>query len=348
MTPSEPETWAVIARFFSGADDPWLDDFIDDKNLRFVKVAPTKRDNSWHHGGGKQTSLGQWLGLLGQVWRALRLKPAGMVTCFPQLALVAALFRRLGLGHYRIVAYNFNIGALQGGIRQKLAQFAASKIDVFAVHSPQEIARYAAYLNLPMERFVFVPLQGGAQSIERQENTDEPFLLSMGSAHRDYPVLLAALTGLSIPTIIVTRKDIAAALPADPNVTYLSGLSERECLELLSRARLSVTPIKNMETASGQVTFINALQCGVPVIATRCPGTDGYIEHMKTGVLVTPFDADDLRQRIEELWQDSALRAALSEAGLAEAEQRFSDDAAAIRLHALLVGNAMREYASNL
>lgn len=337
------ETWAIVARFFSGIEDRWLDDFIEDENLRFVKVPPTERDRSWHHGGGRQTSLSQWLGLFGQVWRALRLKPAGMVTCFPQLALVAALLRKMGLGRYRIVAYNFNIGALPGGIRQRIARFAASTIDVFVVHSPQEIAAYATYLGLPMEKFVFIPLQGGAHDIERQEDTDTPFLLSMGSAHRDYPVLLSALDGLSIPTVIVTREDIAATLPVDPDVTCMSGLTERACLELLSRARLSVTPIANLETASGQVTFVNAMQCGVPVIATRCPGTDGYIEHMRTGVLVNPSDSADLRQRIEELWQDPALRASLSAAGLAEAEHRFSDGAAAKRLHSLLTGNRPTE-----
>jgi glycosyltransferase involved in cell wall biosynthesis len=192
-------------------------------------------------------------------------------------------------------------------------------------------------LRLPESRFEFFPLQRGQMPVVREEDISSPYLLAMGSAHRDYQTLISAVQKLGIQTLIVTRPDIAASLPKPANVKFLSDLSHLECLKLLARARLSVTPINNLSTASGQVTFVEAMRLGVPVVATRCPGTDGYIDHQKNGVLVEPFDEMDLTNNIDKMWYDSAFRTGIAKAGKITAAERFSDEAAAERLRKLLL-----------
>jgi glycosyltransferase involved in cell wall biosynthesis len=107
-------------------------------------------------------------------------------------------------------------------------------------------------------------------------------------------------------------------------------------MALLARARLSVTPVANQTTASGQITFVNAMRLGVPVIATRCPGTEGYVEDGRTGLLVPPGDAAALAGAIGRLWDDARARETLSGAARAEAEASFSDEAAAAWLGAMI------------
>ncbi len=328
--------WAVAAFFFVDERSPWLDNLIDDETLTFRKVPALRRSDSWHRKRTAWESLKVWAGHLGQAARALAHRPDGVVTAFPQLAMCAGLLKRLGPARPHIVAYNFNLGSLSPGRRQKVARFIAPAIDAFVVHSPSEIGPYAAYLGVPESRFHFVPLQRGAPGIARDEDTERPFLLAMGSAHRDYETLIEAVDALAIPTIIVTRPDAAAALPKSPHVTLKSDLSYEECLDLLARARVSVTPISNLETASGQITFINAMHMGVPVIATRCLGTEGYIEDGKTGLLVPPFDAGALQDAIAGLWHDGARRTEIAARGREEADRRFTDAAAAAALHAII------------
>ena len=160
----------------------------------------------------------------------------------------------------------------------------------------------------------------------------------MGSAHRDYRTLIDALEELRPPTIIVTRRDEIAALPQRDWITYLHSQTRAACLELLAGARLSVTPVSNTTTASGQITFINAMQMGVPVIATDSPGTAGYLENGHTGRLVRPGDASDLRDAIETLWNDEAARSELAARAKGFAESNLSDAAAALRLSQILKG----------
>lgn len=331
-----PQDWAVVADFFESDEARWLDDFITDDTLRFTKIMAAARLVDWHLGKTRVTGYRRWITYFQQARRAFAQDPDGVITCFPQLAMCAGLIKRLRRARTPIIAYHYNLGAFQSGLRQRLARFAARGIDRFVVHSPLEVESYAAYLGQPQERFAFIPLQRGDVALTREEERQEPYLLSMGSAHRDYPTLIKAVDALKIRTLIVTRADDVARLPQSPFVTYKSDLTRLECRQLLAKARMSVTPISNLVTASGQITFVDALRLGVPTIVTRCPGTAGYIDHMRTGVLVEPFDVAEMQEQVERMWNDTEWRADLSAAALAEADARFTDDAVARQLHQLI------------
>lgn len=327
--------WNIVANFFSSADDKWLDDFISDDQLTFSKI-PSLRRHNWHQLGNR-TGVAQWSQHFAHAWAAMHKEAYGLITCFPQLAICASALKLIGISQPKILAHNFNLGNISNKRKGRVTGRLLQGIDRFIVHSPIEISRYSKWLNLPEERFIFLPLQRGNIDIERIEEIREPFILSMGSAHRDYQNLIRAVEPLNIRTVIVTKSSIINNLPTLKNGEYWSDLSERECLELLARARLSVTPISNIETASGQITFINAMHLGVPVLATRCPGTEGYLSHRENGVLLEPNDPDDIRSKIELLWNDDDLRSQTGKAGRKFAEQYLSDSAAAEKLRQILV-----------
>ena len=331
------QRWCVVADYFSSENDRWLDDFIEDPMLNFSKVLPRRREGNWHLEKGRTTSLSRWFSHFSHTRYALSFKPDGFITAFPQLAMLLGLLMRLQLRKVPIIAYHFNLGRLPGGLRQTITRMAAKHITYFIVHSPAEVASYAAYLGVPETRVIFAPLQRGNTDVERDEDIEAPFILSMGSAHRDYPTLIKAVDALRLPTVIVTRPADIENFPSSDYVRYKTHLSQKECRELLARCKLSVTPVSNMETASGQITFVNSLRLGVPTIATRCPGTDGYIEHMKTGILTNPFDIEDLKLAIKSLWDDPEICRTLTVAAVADAQNRFTDVAAAFRLHQLIL-----------
>lgn len=328
--------WTVVAAFFGQSNSRWLDDFIDDPSITFRKQPPVKRMENWHFSKASKTPVGAWFRHFKQARAAFADRPDGLVTCFPQLSMAAAAIKAFGRHKPRIIAYNYNLGGFPKGIKQWVSRSFARQIDIFVVHSPSEVRPYAEYLGVEEDRVRFVPLQRGQISEPRREDVDAPFVLSMGSAHRDYPSLIKAVDKIGVPTTIVTRPSDIDALPKSEYVTFLSRLSEAECMALLARARLSVTPVSNLTTASGQITFINAMQMGVPVIATSCPGTEGYITHDKTGRLVPPFDVDTLASEIKTLWDDEEMRQTLAIAATAESLNRFSDQAAANTLSGMI------------
>ena len=336
MSKKRKELWVILAHFLTGNGDRWLDDFISDPQIEFEKITPPNISKSWHVRKSKLTSQREWIGHLHHTLRAVSKNPTGIVACFPQLAMCAALIKKLTRRKFNIIAYNFNLGALHSGKRQAAARFVAGQIDFFIVHSPAEVKRYASYLAVPEEKVKFIPLQRGVFSFDRNEEFNDPYLISMGSAGRDYQTLVSAVNDLGIKTIIISRPDMIKDLKPGPNVYFKSSLSYDECMKLLSGARISVTPISNQETASGQITFLNAMQMGVPIIATRCPGTEGYIEDGKNGLLVAPANVEDMKKNILSLWEDEKRRQDISSWQKEKFFNSFSDEAAAKSLENII------------
>ncbi len=70
----------------------------------------------------------------------------------------------------------------------------------------------------------------------------------------------------------------------------------------------------------GQV-ILEAMASGLPVVAADQGGSAALVRHGETGFLVPPHDAEAFRQRTCQLLTDSALRARMSAAARAYAEQ---------------------------
>jgi hypothetical protein len=338
--------WYFAAPFIHSASDRWLGNFVpnEGKSLRFFSV-PAMYE---HDRSRRVTGLTAWMDYLhhGSVaWReASRTHAAaGIVTCFPQLALTVALRKRLSASHLPLVAWTFNLGTLYTGIRQRLARATLTAVDRFIVHSRAEISACSMWLDLPATKFEFVPLQRAIRSVVLAEEQKSPFVLSMGSAHRDYRLLLSVLSELGYPAVVVAGPHAVAGLTIPPNVDIRSGLSIEQCYELVQRARLNVIPVANQHTASGQVTLLDAMMYGRPVVITECPASVDYVINRHDALLVRHGDHDDMKSALRCLWEDASMREAIGRAARNTAIDRFSDAAIGRAM-----GNVLRAVAQDL
>lgn len=71
--------------------------------------------------------------------------------------------------------------------------------------------------------------------------------------------------------------------------------------------------------------LMQAMACGLAVVATPVGSIDEIVADGETGVMVPPRDAPRLREAIERLLDDPAVREALGARALAAAHARFSD-----------------------
>ncbi len=75
---------------------------------------------------------------------------------------------------------------------------------------------------------------------------------------------------------------------------------------------------------SGQTVLLDAMACGLPVIATRKAYLEDYVEEGKEAVVVPPYDAHALAERITRLQQEPELRLSLGKAARKKAEESLS------------------------
>ncbi len=69
------------------------------------------------------------------------------------------------------------------------------------------------------------------------------------------------------------------------------------------------------------LAILEAMACGVPVIATRCGGPENIIEHEKNGLLVPPADPWQLALALHRIYSDPILALHL----VAEARTTYID-----------------------
>ncbi|TGE00528.1 glycosyltransferase [Methylobacterium nonmethylotrophicum] len=330
--------WILAAPFARNDEGDWITRHVGGR-ARFV-TAPAPYD---HDRSRAATGLRQWFDYLRhawQAWRLVRAAPrgeAGLLTNFPQLAATAAILKLLsGRRDVPLVAWCFNLGRTPGGWKGRLARLALRQVDVFVVHSRREIALYATWLDLPAERFVFVPLSIRDERRETREDAAAPFVLAMGSANRDYRTLAAAAALLGLPTVIVAGHHVTAGLALPPTVTVRHDLTTAECHDLCGRARVTVVPLRDVTFTSGQVTVLEAMMLGKPVVATRAAGTEDYVVEGVNGLLVPPEDPAALAAAIASLWDDPAARARLGAGARRTVEESATFRAVAPAMAAVL------------
>ena len=76
------------------------------------------------------------------------------------------------------------------------------------------------------------------------------------------------------------------------------------------------------------VVILEAMACGVPVVATRCGGPDGIITDGKDGFLVPLDDATVMANRLALLCTDAAMNKQMGRAARDTIEARYTDDVA--------------------
>jgi glycosyltransferase involved in cell wall biosynthesis len=71
--------------------------------------------------------------------------------------------------------------------------------------------------------------------------------------------------------------------------------------------------------SQGHVRLCDAVDAGVPVVASRTRSLEGYVEDGRTAVLVDPGDAGALRLAVDGLLSDPAGRERLAQAAFERA-----------------------------
>ena len=149
------------------------------------------------------------------------------------------------------------------------------------------------------------------------------------------PELTLTVVGDGPDRTVLERK--AADRGLADHVRFVGSKSQAEVAELLTTAELFVLP----SYAEGvPVVVMEALGCGVPVVASFVGGMAELVEDGVNGFLVAPSDPQALGRRIAQLLDDGELRASMGAAGRDKVLADFDSSHEAGRLATLLTNNA--------
>ena len=270
--------------------------------------------------------------------RALRVllfgrRSAAVVCNFESSALVLLLLRRLLRFRAKVVV--IDVGGLGWRLRRLIQDRVVPRADAVLVYSEHQATIVRA--TWPSTRRVWAVLaQVDCRFFHQAEDCPDGPVLAIGDdASRDYATLLQAAEGLGHPVVIRTRQVLPATLP--PDVTVLAqGLPMDAYRDLIASSAIVVLPLHPTSTPGGVSALVQAMGSGKAVVVSASPGIAEYVRDGEDGLIVPPHDPAALRAAILRLLGDDALRLRLATAARRSAEQRFSYEAWARQLEAVL------------
>ena len=270
--------------------------------------------------------------------RALRIllfrRGSAVVVCnFESSALVLLLLRRLLRFRAKVVV--IDVGGLGWRLRRLIQDWVVPRADAVLVYSEHQAAIVRA--TWPGTRRVWPVLaQVDCRFFWQAEDCPAGPVLSIGDdASRDYATLLQAVEGLVHPVVIRTRQALSSTPPA--NVTVLAeGLPMGGYRDLVASAAIVVLPLHPTSTPGGVSALVQAMGSGKAVVVSASPGIAEYVRDGEDGLVVPPHDPAALRAAILRLLGNDALRQRLGAAARQSAERRFSYQAWARQLEAVL------------
>ncbi|KAF0676906.1 glycosyltransferase [Profundibacterium mesophilum] len=316
----------------------WIDDFVDpDAGYVFEKVKRGARGDDWHK-RGSTTTLGEWRSHFRQSYEGMSRDYDVVVANFPPLIFACCLWKLLLRRRTRVVGWTFNFGPAS---RSRLAPAAGRVLRAAArlvTHSRSEIPYYAKAFGLSEEKLLFVPLQQGDINAAPVPEAGSGYVIAMGSAGRDYGLLMRAVRDLGRKVIVIAKPALLEGLDIPSNVELRSGLTLAECRDLAAGASVMAVPLDASAEASGQVTFLAAMALNVPIVATAGAGTQDYLEDGVSAVLVPADDADAFAKALARLLDDDEMRTALAGRAHRRWMEQYSDAAAGRNLVQVLDG----------
>jgi glycosyltransferase involved in cell wall biosynthesis len=221
---------------------------------------------------------------------------------------------------------------------------------IAASHSVAELT--ARRLAIPLERITVidgaVDTDAFSPAPARRSSDGELRLLFVGNVAANkgvYTVLEAfirlarshpRLSLLIAGTIEQERADEMRAEAAQAGlaerVTVLGFVEHRDLPELYRSADMLAAP-SQFEGGLGMV-YLEAMACGLPVVATAAGGAAEAIEPGETGILLEHGDVTEATAAIETLLVDGELRARMGAAGRTRVEDRFGPERYAARVAA--------------
>lgn len=178
--------------------------------------------------------------------------------------------------------------------------------------------------GIDLERF-----KPGNKSAARQElglAPDSSIVLSVGSfaPHKGHRFLIEAL-----PIVLATVKNVQFVLVGDgkmkdPLVSQVQSTGLASHVQFTGVQPASALPkwyqaadlfvIPSLSEGTPNV-LIEAMACGLPIVATNVGGVGEIIKHGVNGLLVAPQSADDLSDSLLSLIKNPELRTRLAQSG---------------------------------
>jgi glycosyltransferase involved in cell wall biosynthesis len=211
-----------------------------------------------------------------------------------------SLFRRKKSRPLHII---IDIGGLNGGRSNKIEttgiKFALKSSPAIIYHASIQKELYKTVYKGVIKQFDFIRFGVNTEEFHPLNLKTEDYILSFGYCKRDYPTLLKAWEQITTDTRLYIIGDETAQ--GIKNVVAIPKIDIIKLKQYIAKSLFVVIPLPVFNYSYGQMSFLQSMAMGKPVIVTKTPSSIDYIEDGKGVFFVRPYDISDLKSKIEYL-----------------------------------------------
>jgi glycosyltransferase involved in cell wall biosynthesis len=183
-----------------------------------------------------------------------------------------------------------------------LMKLAIPGIDYFFCTSTEEEKIYSPMFGIDRSRIVFLPLIAPRSLFEEPDRPKKDYIFSYGNSDRDFETLIRAVAHLNIKTYILSGK-YQPHIPLPENVSILRDrISEKELIDWIASSRMVVFPLKDYRISAGQLSMLEVMALGRPLIITENMATKEYAVHRQSALFFKAGSDKELADHIRYLW----------------------------------------------
>jgi len=220
-----------------------------------------------------------------------------------QSGLVYALlsrFRRKEPGPLHII---IDVGAMNGGRDNRIETFiikqALKSHPAIIYHASVQQKLYETVYKGLIEYSQFIPFGVNTEEFYPLDLPAADYVLSFGYAKRDYPTLSDAWQEIETSTKLYIIGD--SSISGRGNIISLPKSPVLVLKQYIARSLFIIIPLPVFNYSYGQMSFLQSMAMGKPVIVTKTPGSIDYLQDAQGAFLVNPYDKSDMKSKIEYL-----------------------------------------------
>lgn len=221
------------------------------------------------------------------------------------------------------------------GIIYKLAQFSSKAFDYMVYHTSSQSVYYREHFPWLLNKSQFIPFgvdyDYWSHKHYSMKECAKDYIVCVGYRKRDWDTLLKAfdIANISEELYLIGNPDLKCD---NPKVRVLPFIPIDTLMSYIVNSKYSVIPLDDFNYSFGQMTLLQQMALGIPILAANVPAIADYAKNSNGGILsYKAYDFEDLALKLKEMSSKkleelremglknvSATKTALSERQMAE------------------------------
>lgn len=214
---------------------------------------------------------------------------------------------------------------LPKSLKLNIISYIVSSFDYIMCHSSKQKEYYNKKLNIPYNKINFIPYSDNVDFFKPSTIYEKDYIITAGTDGRDYKTLFEAYDkyNIKIPLKVVTYKKIGL-IPKNNKIKLINKVPINQFKKLVLSSKFLVLPLQDIKRSCGQVTLVQTMAMGKPVIISKTISSVDYVTNNKTGIFVKPYDVDDIYKKIMFLYKNKRLRIKIGHNARRSASDKFN------------------------